>query len=75
MDVIGDEEEEGSGAISLHAIKGVANSKIIKVEGKVQDSTLMVLIDSESTHSFIDESTTKKMKCPVASTLPLYNCG
>ena len=68
--MIEDMGEEDNGAISLHAIKGVASSKIIKVEGRVQEGTLMVLIDSGSTHSFIDESTAKKMKYPLASTKP-----
>ena len=71
MVVIEEEEEEGKGAISLHVIKGMASNKIIKVEGKVQDNTLMVLIDSGSTHSFIDKGTTKRMKWPLASTQPL----
>jgi len=33
-----EKEEEERGGMSLHAIKGIANSKIIKVEGKVQNS-------------------------------------
>lgn len=68
MEVIADVHEEDNGAISLHAIKGVASSKIIKVEGRAQEGTLMVLIDKGSTHSFIDEGTTKKMKYPLANT-------
>ena len=58
--VVEEMDEEDNKAISLHAIKGMASSKIIKVEGRVHDSTLMVLIDSGSTHSFIDEGMTKK---------------
>ena len=71
MVVIEDKEVEGKGAISLHAIKGMASSKIIKVEGKVQDNTFMVLIDSGSTHSFLNEGTAKRMKWPLANTQPL----
>ena len=61
-------EEEGSGAISLHAIKGVGNSKVIKVEGNVHNNSLMVLIDSGSTRSFINETTGKRMGCPTTRT-------
>lgn len=42
-------EEADNGEISLHAIRGLANNKIIKVEGKVCNHKLMVLIDSGST--------------------------
>ena len=66
-----EEDEEDGGAISLHAIKGVSNNKIIKVEGKVQDNCLLILIDSGSTHNFIDEGTVRRMKYPTASTLSL----
>lgn len=45
-------EEVGDGEISLHALRGLVNSKTIKVEGKVKNHRLMVLIDSESTHNF-----------------------
>ena len=65
------EEEEDNGEISLHALKGLTNSKIIKVEGKVEESKLMILIDSGSTHSFLDESTAKRLKCPLIPTQPL----
>ena len=66
-----DEEEEDNGEISLHALRGLANNKIIKVEGRVGECKLMILIDSGSTHSFLDEGTAKKLKCPLISTQPL----
>lgn len=49
------EKEADDGAISLHALRGLVNSKTIKVEGKARNHKLMVLIDSGSMHSFIDE--------------------
>ena len=64
-------EEEDIGEISIHALKGVANNKIIKVGGQVKDCNLMILIDSGSTHSFLDESMAKKLKCPLTGTPPL----
>jgi len=70
-----DMEEEDNGTISLHAIKGVANSKIINVDRRAHEGTLMVLIDSGSTDSFIDKGTTKKLKYPLASTHPLSDRG
>ena len=53
------EEEEDNGESSLHALKGLTNSKIIKVEGQVEESKLMILIDNGSTHSFLDEGTAR----------------
>ena len=57
--------------ISLHVLCGLTNSKIIKVEGRARDSSVMILIDSESTHSFLDEGIAKKLKCSLTGTLPL----
>ena len=50
-----EEGEEDNGEISLHALKGLVNNKIIKVEGRVGECKLMILIDSGRTHSFIDD--------------------
>ena len=38
--------EEDNGEISIHALKGVANNKIIKVEEQVKGCNLMILIDN-----------------------------
>ena len=64
----GEGEGEENEEISLHALTGLTNSKIIWVKGKVQDSRLMMLIDSRSTHCFLDEGTTKKLKCELTGT-------
>ena len=68
-----DEEEakEDNGEISIHALKGVTNNKIMKVEGHVKGKGLMVLIDSGSTHNFLDEGTTKKLGCQLTGMPPL----
>lgn len=63
--------DEDNGEISLHALKGVTNNKIIKVEGKVKDKSLLILIDSGSTHNFFDENTARNLKCPLSNTHPL----
>ena len=63
--------KEDNGEISLHALKGLTDNKIIKVEGKVKEGNLLILIDSGSTHSFLDKGTTKKLKCPLTGTQPL----
>ena len=60
--------EEDNGEISIHALKGVVNNKIIKVEGKVKDNSLLILIDSGSTHSFFDEGIAQRLKCPLTGT-------
>jgi len=60
-------EREDKGEISLHALKGLVHSKIIKVKGRAHNCSLMVLIDSGSTHSFLDESMAKKLGCEVSN--------
>lgn len=67
----GSEEGEESIEISLHALQGLANSKIMRMEGKIQGPSAMVLIGSGSTHSFLDEGTSKRLKCELTGTHPL----
>ena len=42
----GESKTKDNKEISLPALKGLANSKIIKVEGHIPDCKLMVIIDS-----------------------------
>jgi len=55
-------DEEEKVEISLHALRGLSNSKIIKVEGRALDSRLMILIDSGSTHNFLDDGISKNLR-------------
>ena len=71
MDRTDEEGAEDNGEISLHALKGVTNNKIINVEGKVKEGSVSILIDNESTHNFLDDNTAKKFKCQLTGTLPL----
>jgi len=46
--------DEGS-EISMHALQGHASGKVLKVRGIVRKRSLVVLIDSGSTHNFLDK--------------------
>lgn len=60
-----EEEEEGLEAveadpeISLHALAGSLNPKTIRVVGRVGGQNVVILIDSRSTHNFLNLSIVK----------------
>lgn len=58
-------------AISQHAVWGTESSKSIKLRGWVQDFELLMLVDSGSTHSFMDVQVGSKLKgvTPLAKSL------
>ena len=62
--------DEG-GEISFHALKGEHAGQIIKVEGKMGKRRIMVLIDSGSTHSFLNEAIATELGCILVETAPL----
>lgn len=71
-EVTGTQIEQGQGTeaeteelteISLHAISGTLGNSTMKVEGEVNNKRLQLLIDSGSTHNFLDESMTDKLGC------------
>lgn len=49
--------------LSIHVISGTLSCSIMKVEGQVSNKKLQLLIDSESTHSFLDNTMTEKFGC------------
>ncbi|KAB1203113.1 hypothetical protein CJ030_MR8G008945 [Morella rubra] len=65
-EVKGDEEEEILEAIeadleiSLHALTGSLNPKTMRVVGRVGGQNVVILIDSGSTHNFLDPSIVKR---------------
>ncbi|XP_076935565.1 uncharacterized protein LOC143602280 [Bidens hawaiensis] len=50
--------------ISLNAIMGVSSYSTMKVTGSIGTKPLHILIDSGSTHNFLDEKIAYKMSCP-----------
>ncbi|KAF5475861.1 hypothetical protein F2P56_007623 [Juglans regia] len=64
-----EEEEEELGellSISLHAIAGSLSPKTMRVEGIINHQKVLILIDTSSTHSFMDSYVARKSKLPGA---------
>lgn len=51
--------------ISFHAIAGTEHPQTIRVLGKLKNKDVIVLIDGDSTHNFIDQSIVSKFSLPV----------
>ncbi|GJT91008.1 putative mitochondrial protein [Tanacetum coccineum] len=71
-------QEEGTGEIieftpqiSLHALNGVESFQTMRVIGHVGKQSLHILIDTGSTHNFLDLDKAKKLGCTFSSTCPL----
>ncbi|KAL3624153.1 hypothetical protein CASFOL_032969 [Castilleja foliolosa] len=65
------DEEELDCGVSLHALRGQVPTDTIKLAGKVKNNQLVILVDSGSTHSFLDPNVVAKVKCEVEVTNPL----
>jgi hypothetical protein len=59
------ENQEAILEISFHAIAGTAHPQTLRVMGRLRSKEVMVLIDSGSTHNFIDQSIVHKYELPV----------
>eukprot|EP00253_Pinus_taeda_P034494 PITA_34494 len=49
--------------ISCNALAGITTPQTIKIEGKIKKKKVIVLIDSRSTHNFIDCKIAKELNC------------
>lgn len=59
-----EEKEEGSPKVTLHAINGEPDSnamQTMKLTGKFKKRTIHILVDSGSTHNFLDIKVAKNM--------------
>lgn len=54
--------------ISLNAISGSLSPRTIRLEGWVKNQRVVILIDSGSTHNFLDPSILKKIQVEVLQT-------
>ena len=55
--------------ISLHALLGLEDSQTMRLKGRIKQLSMMLLVDSESTHNFIDQSIVKRLGYPFQSVL------
>ena len=51
--------------ISLHALLGTEGCQTMRIIGKIKKQSLVFLIDSDSTHNFMDQSVAKRLRCPI----------
>lgn len=56
--------------ISLEALNGSRGYKTLRIQGFTEQKPINVLIDSGSTHNFINEHTTKRLGCKVYQMSP-----
>ncbi|XP_047331390.1 uncharacterized protein LOC124934951 [Impatiens glandulifera] len=69
---VSDEEvvaEEGE--LSVQTLNGTTNNSTLKILGQLKKRKISILIDSGSTHSFIDEGTARQLGCDLKETNPL----
>lgn len=57
--------------LSLQAIRGTTGCQTIKVWGKINRYPIFILIDSGSTHNFLNAGLVEKIGCPLTSIKPL----
>ena len=72
-ETVEEEEEEVNPHISVHAINGIVSKgyKTMRVTGHVNKRDLHILIDSGSTHNFLDVEMAKKLGCTLTSINPI----
>ncbi|KAG8376226.1 hypothetical protein BUALT_Bualt09G0041000 [Buddleja alternifolia] len=57
--------------VSLNALSGTTNMNTLRIKGVVKGQDVHILIDSGSTHCFLDESTAHKLGCKLDYTTPM----
>ncbi|XP_052292019.1 uncharacterized protein LOC127900817 [Citrus sinensis] len=66
---IGDDEEDH--LVSLHAMSGAVSHQTMRIKGNIKKKGIIILIDSSSTHNFLDVSVAKRTGCEVQQDKPL----
>ena len=49
--------------ISLHAMLGTGNTQTMRLQGKLKNTKVIILVDSRSTHNFMNCSVAKRVGC------------
>ena len=64
--------EDNRVKISLNALSGSSNHQTLKLKGYSKKKPITILIDSGSTHNFLDLGTAKQTGCEILTTNPLW---
>lgn len=64
-------EEIMDEAISLNALSGTEVPNTIKLRGEAKNNKITILLDSGSTHSFLDLETARKIGCQILEAVPM----
>lgn len=64
-------EEIMDEAISLNALSGTEVPNTIKLRGEAKNNKITILLDSGSTHSFLDLETARKIGCQIIEVVPM----
>lgn len=56
--------------MSIHAVTGEKACETLKVTGYVGKTPILILVDSGSSHNFLDEKLAKELKCSTSSVKP-----
>ncbi|KAG7619515.1 Aspartic peptidase domain superfamily [Arabidopsis suecica] len=59
------DDDEHMPQISVNAVSGIAGYKTMRVKGTYEKKIIFILIDSGSTHNFLDPNTAAKLGCKV----------
>lgn len=62
---------EETAEISIPTLTGTTNYQMMRMMGHVGKKTLHILVDSGSTHNFLNSGTTLRMKCSCERFLPI----
>ncbi len=55
----------------MHALNAEKPQETLKILGKVKKNSLVILVDTGSTHRFIDINTAKEVRAHITTTTPL----
>lgn len=62
------EEHSTTPRVSVNAMTGIVDYKTMKVTGSVKGKVVQILIDTGSTHNFLDFHTAKRLRCKLKET-------
>nr|GEU34614.1 transposon Ty3-I Gag-Pol polyprotein [Tanacetum cinerariifolium] len=67
-----EDEEDKLPQISIHALNGLPSYSTMRIKGVMGNRQLHILVDSGSTHNFIDVKLARKLQCSVKD-IPSFN--